>query len=70
MPPKLNIFTDVAIAANDHAAILVHLNAIVAEINVLIAGVRGCGRVTLDISVTIFAGIVCSLIQVRHCLEF
>ena len=66
MPSKLNIFTEVAVETSDHGVIVVCLNEIVAEINVLIEGVKACGVVELDITVDVFCGIIYALIKVRH----
>ena len=67
MPSKLNIFTEIAIETGNHGVIVGYLNEIIAEINVLISGVRGYGSIELDIGLDVFGGIVYDLIQVRHC---
>lgn len=70
MPLELNIFAEVAVNVGNHGVILGYLNDIIAEINILIGGVEVYTTVELDISVTVFAGIVCDLIKVRHCFHF
>lgn len=66
MSSQLNIFTEVAVKTGNHGVILGHLNEIIAQINILIGGLQVYASVELDISVTVFAGIVCDLIKVRH----
>lgn len=58
-------FTDVAVKVGDHVKVLSCLNEIVAEIELVIDGVNA--GVELDVSVDVFANLVCGLIQVRHC---
>lgn len=65
MSLKLNIFTEVAVETGNHVVIVGYLDEIIAQINILIGGVRGYGIVELDITVEVFGGIVYGLIQVR-----
>jgi hypothetical protein len=55
---------EVAVETGNHGVIVGCLNEIIAEINILIEGVRVYGRIELDISVVVFCSIIYGLIQI------